>query len=180
MMASENINSWGRKFNPIHVSLCCEIGSARGRCSNTSVFLLNVVDHQTRLIAIIHCPDSEPSPIPYDSVRRDYCFVLGIFRRPPNLTYISCTLTLGTVGSPVKSRTGPFGASPYFAHDKGMGFAWAWASPYWPRSNPVARPINPSQIPVWAKHGQTGPAWSNPVWAPYGLAIWVISCIVVL
>ncbi len=26
-----------------------------------------------------------------DSVRRDRCFAVGIFRRPPNLTYISCT-----------------------------------------------------------------------------------------
>ncbi len=29
-----------------------------------------------------------------DSVRRDRCFAVGIFRRPPNLIYISCTFTI--------------------------------------------------------------------------------------
>ena len=31
-----------------------------------------------------------------DSVRRDRRFAVGIFRRPPNLTYMSCTFTIYT------------------------------------------------------------------------------------
>ena len=32
-----------------------------------------------------------------DSVQRDHCFAVGIFRWPPNLTYMSCTFTIYTL-----------------------------------------------------------------------------------
>ena len=67
--------------------------------------------------------------------------------------------------------------SPTFQYPRvSLGLAGTWV-PGYPLTALMGKP---SQIPVWARNGQTGLARSNPIWAPYRLAIWVKNGVVPL
>ncbi len=80
------------------------------------------------------------------------------------------------LASPVKSGMGFVRATPGT-----VGLPWAWASPVKWRTKPITRMgrmWDSDGICMgmgWSRNRQTGLARSNPIWAPYGLANWVVS-----